>query len=128
MSDDGTSLRASGSLQDWKDKARFAGTVRLDVPDLGRLTGLAAVQALPASFDAVTAISADAVEISDLALQLDDSVAFGAIESSAGELAVRMNSSRLDFDHPRGAGPGDEQRPSGVCLAAGTPCFHGYRG
>ncbi|MDE0239454.1 MAG: AsmA family protein [bacterium] len=99
MSDDGTSLRASGSLQDWKNEARFAGTVRLDVPDLGRLTGLAAAQALPASFDAVTAISADAVEISDLALQFDDSVAFGTIESSAGQLAVRMNSSRLDFDH-----------------------------
>lgn len=98
MSDEGTSLRASGSLQDWKSGARFTGTVRLDVPDLGRLTGLAAAQTLPASFDAVTAISADAVEIGDLALQFDDSVAFGAIESSAGELAVRMTSSRLDLD------------------------------
>ncbi len=98
MSEEGTSLRASGSLQDWKNDARFAGTVRLDVPDLGRLTGLAAARA-PASFDAVMAISADAVEISDLALQLDESVAFGAIESSAGGLAVRMTSSRLDFDH-----------------------------
>ena len=98
MSDEGTTLRASGSFQDWKNNARFAGTVRLDAPDLGRLTGLAAARTLPASFDAVMAISADAVEISDLALQLDDTAAFGAIESSAGRLAVRMTSSRLDLD------------------------------
>ncbi len=98
VSDEGASLRASGSLQDWKREARFAGTVRLDVPDLGRLTGLAAARALPASFDAVMAISADAVEIGDLALQLDDSVAFGAIESWEDRLAVRMTSSKLDLD------------------------------
>ena len=98
VSDDGTSLRAAGSVQDWMNVAGFAGTVRLDAPDLGRLTGLDGAQGLPASFDAVMAIGADTVEISDLALQLDDTVAFGAIESSAGKLAVRMTSSRLDLD------------------------------
>ena len=98
VSDDGTSLRAAGNLQDWMNDARFAGTVRLDAPDLGGLTGLAGAQGLPASFDAVMALSADTVAISDLALQLDDTVAFGAIESSAGELAVHMTSSRLDLD------------------------------
>ncbi len=97
-SDAGAALRASGSLMDWRNDTRFAGTVRLDVPDLARLTGLAAAQSLPASFDAVMAISADAVEISDLALQLDDTLAFGTIESSAGALAFRMTSSRLDLD------------------------------
>ncbi len=98
VSDEGVSLRAAGSLQDWKSDARFAGTVRLDIADLGRLTGLAGAQTLPTSFDAVMSIGADTVEISDLALQLDDSVAFGAIESSPGELAVHMTSSRLDLD------------------------------
>ena len=98
VSDEGTSLRAAGSLQDWRKDARFAGTARLDVADLGRLTGLAGAQALPASFDAVMSIGADAVEVSDLALQIDETVAFGAIESLPGKLAVRMTSSRLDLD------------------------------
>ena len=97
-SDEGTSLRASGSLQDWKNEARFSGAVRLDVRDLGRLTGLAGAHNLPASFDAVMGISAGTIEVSDLALQLDESVAFGAIKSSADHLAVRMTSSKLDLD------------------------------
>ena len=98
VSGEGTSLRATGSLQDWRNDARFAGTARLDVADLGRLTGLAGAQALPASFDAVMSVGADTVEVSDLALQIDETVAFGAIESSPGKLAVRMTSSRLDLD------------------------------
>ena len=94
----GDSLRASGSLHDWKNDARFSGAVRLDLPDLASLVGLAGAEALPASFDAVMVISAETVEISDLALQLADSAVFGAIESSADRLAVSLTSSRLDLD------------------------------
>ena len=97
-SDAGATLRAAGNLTDWRNDTRFAGTVRLDVPDLARLTGLTTAESLPASFDAVIAIGGDAVEISDLALQLDDTLAFGSIEWSAGELALRMTSSMLDLD------------------------------
>ena len=102
VSRDGVSVRASGTVEDWRDDPGFTGNIGIDMPRFELLTGFGAEEGLgllPASFDAAVNFSGESVHVNDLALQLGASSVLGNIESSAGQLAIRMASGRLDLDH-----------------------------
>ena len=99
---DGVSVRASGTVEDWRNDPRFTGNVGIDMPRFELLTGFGGHEGLglvPASFDAAVDLSGESVHVNDLALQLGDSSVLGNIEASTGQLAIKLAAGRLDLDH-----------------------------
>ena len=137
-SGDGVSVRASGTVDEWRDDPRFTGNIGIDMPRFELLTGFGAEEGLgllPASFDATVYFSGETVHVNDLALQLGDSSVLGNIEASAGQLAIRMAAGRLDLDHlapafmaDSGGFPGEHwlrERDVAVDLTADHALFRG---
>ncbi len=97
----GSVLRASGTVRDWREDARFQGTFGVEFPRLDLLPGIGAADelaSLPVSFDAVVDLSGTSALLDDIAVALGDSSVIGDVEITPGRLAGTATASRLDLD------------------------------